>query len=259
MIRRHPFACALSALIVTLLWTPLLIVCINALNRDELLVSWEGATTRWFRQAWNDDQIRASLGVSLKIAAVSTIVSLLIAVTAVLLYRDASPRVRRLLDASTIVRIVMPEIVFASALLLLFNRLGLPFGTPTVALGHAVFGSAFATVVLQARLRALDPLLESAAADLGAPPLRRFCRVTLPLLLPGIVAAAALAFILSLDDVITSQFLGDPRESTLPLVLLGVIRRNVTPEANAIGAIVLVLAIAVTTLVTLVSARKAEA
>ena len=258
MIRRHPVACATSALVIALLWIPLVIVCVNALNRDELLVSWQGATTRWFGQAWNDGIVRDSLLVSLRIALVSTAVSLVIATTAVLFWRGALPRARRILDASTVLRIAMPEVVFATGLLLLFARIGIPFGTPTVALGHAVFGSAYATVVLQARLRALDPALEEAAGDLGASPFRRAWRVTLPLLAPGLLAAGGLAFILSLDDVITTQLLGDPRENTLPLVILGIVRRTVTPEANAIGAIVLALSIVVTTFVILASGQRSR-
>ena len=254
MIRRHPIASVVTSLVIALIWVPLLMIAVNALNRDELLISWGGATTRWFKEAWNDEQIRDSLMVSIRLAALATAISLVVAVTAALFWRGASPRVRRIIDGATIVRIVMPEIVLATALLLLFNKLGLPFGTTAVALGHAVFGSAFATVVIQARMHALDPALEEAAADLGATPLRRAWRVTLPLLAPGIVAAGALAFILSFDDVITSQFLGDARENTLPLVVFGIIRQRVTPEANAIGAIVLLLSAAVTTLVLVATA-----
>jgi ABC-type spermidine/putrescine transport system permease subunit II len=115
---------------------------------------------------------------------------------------------------------VVPEVVFASALFFLFLKLHFTLGLPTIVIGHAVLNSAYATLIIQARLIGLDPALEEAAADLGATPWRAFRRVTLITLMPAIIAAGLLAFTFSLDDVVTSYFLQGTSQSPLPIVLL---------------------------------------
>jgi ABC-type spermidine/putrescine transport system permease subunit II len=132
-------------------------------------------------------------------------------------------------------RIALPEVVFGIGLFLLLTELGLPLGMAAIVLGHVVFCSAYATIVIQARFAAMPDSYEQAAADLGAPPSRAFRRVTLPLLMPAVIVAALLSLTLSLDDVVTSQFLGGAEAETLPVYMLGKIRLNVSPEVNAIG------------------------
>jgi ABC-type spermidine/putrescine transport system permease subunit II len=130
--------------------------------------------------------------------------------------------------------------VLAVGLFVLFRRFDVQFGATTVIIGHAVFNSAYATVVIQARLATLGGSLEEAAADLGAPPWRVFRRVTLPLLMPAVLVAGLLAFTFSFDNVITSAFLaGD--QATLPVRILGLIRFRLTPEINAIASGVMLI------------------
>ena len=249
MFRRHPVVSILATLTMAFMWLPLVVVIGNSFNRNPLLASWGGLTLKWFGQAFRDEQVRSGLVTSLEVGLLTAGASLLVALTGVLWWRSASSRGRRLFDISVYARLVLPEVVFATALFLVFTRGGIPLGMTTTVIGHTVWASAYAAVILQARVRLLDPAVEEAAADLGASPLGVFFRVTLRGMLPGIVAAGVLAFTLSFDDVVTTFFLSGPQLNTLPLLILGLIRFRVTPEVNAIGALVTSSMIASTLLV----------
>jgi ABC-type spermidine/putrescine transport system permease subunit II len=255
VIRRHPVAAAMSAFVLLLLWTPLVIVAINALNKNELLVGWSGATFQWFRDAFNDPEVRDGLRLTLIVGALSTAISVPLAVTAALWWRGASTRGRRLYEVLIYVNVILPEVVFASALFLLFVQVGAPLGLPAIVVGHSVWNTAYAFLIVQARLAALDPALEEAAADLGANQRQVFWRVTVPALVPGIVVAALIAFTFSFDDVITTFFLAGSTGNTLPVVLFGLIRFRVSPEVNAIGVLVMVFTAGVATAGYLLLAR----
>jgi ABC-type spermidine/putrescine transport system permease subunit II len=238
------------------LYAPLVLVFVNSFNRDELLAEWGGFTTNWFRDAITNERVQSDLRTSATVAAATTLISLFIAVTAGLWWRGASSRMRHLLDATTYMRIVLPEVVAAVALFALFRRLDLELGVTTIVAGHVVFTSAYATVIIQARLLTLDRSLEEAAADLGAPPFRTFRRVTLPLLWPAVVVAALLCFSFSFDDVVTSTFLGGTGAETLPMYLLGLARFRITPEVNAIGAGVMIITVVAVALAFIVVAFR---
>lgn len=237
--KRPSFVAVVSMLVLLGLWLPLGLVVANSLNGDELLVGWGGFTTRWYEEALADTRVRSAFVTSLEVAALSTVLAVGIALTASLWARRASARGRGALDATTYMRIILPETVMAIGLFLLLRRFDVELGLATVVIGHVVFNSAYATIVLQARFATLTPELEEAAADLGATPWRTFRRVTLPGILPAMIVAALLVFTFSLDDVVTSLFLGGTRTETLPVLLLGMIRIRVTPEVNAIGVLIM--------------------
>ena len=259
-VKAHKFSAAVSLVAVVFLWAPLVMVAVNSLNKDLLLARWAGATLRWYREAIHSQDVSGGLRSTMAIAFGSTALSLGMAITGALWWRRASSRARRLFDLLTYLRILLPEVVFALALFLLFTRVSFPLGIVAVVIGHTVWNSAYATLIVQARLVALDPLLEDAAADLGASPWGVFFRVLIPGLLPGILAAGLLAFTFSFDDVVTSYFLaGSNISSPLPVVILSMIRQRVSPEINAIG--ILVMAFTVTTMAigTLVVSRTVRA
>jgi ABC-type spermidine/putrescine transport system permease subunit II len=235
--------------VLACLYAPIVIVILNAFNANHTLTGWGGLTDRWFHEAFTDPAVWSALWTSVRVALVSTAVSLAIAIPAGLWTRRAGPRARALLEASTYMRIVLPEVVAAVGLFLLFRRLDVPLGMWTIVAGHVVFNSAYATIIIQARVATLTTTLEEAADDLGATPWRAFRRVTLPLLRPAIVVAALLIFTFSFDDVVTSAFLsGD--DVTLPVLIFGLMRFHVTPEVNAIGAGVMVITLVTFTLAT---------
>jgi spermidine/putrescine transport system permease protein len=242
-VRRHLLTAAISAGVVVFLWAPLINAAINSFNRDILMASWKGATLFWYRMALANTTVRAGLEQTLTIALATTALSLVLAVTGALWWRRATGRGRRLFDLLSYLRIMLPEVVFAVALFLLFAKIHFPLGTLAVVIGQTVWSSAYAALIVQARVTTLDPALDDAAADLGAGPWRVFRRVTLPGLLPGIVAAGLLVFTFSFDDVVTSYFLVGTQNAPLPVVLLSMIRFRITPEINAIGMMVMVFTI----------------
>jgi spermidine/putrescine transport system permease protein len=243
-LRRHPISAVLSALVIAFLWLPLVVVLIGSFDTNALLTTWTGATGRWYHQALNDPNVRSGFETTLIIAVLSALLSLAVALTGALWWRRAPRGARAVYDGLVYSRIVVPEVVFASALFFLFLKLHFTLGLPAIVIGHAVLNSAYSTLIIQARLIGLDPALEEAAADLGATPWRAFRRVTLITLMPAIIAAGLLAFTFSLDDVVTSYFLQGTSQSPLPIVLLGMIRFRITPEINAVGVFVMFLTVA---------------
>jgi ABC-type spermidine/putrescine transport system permease subunit II len=239
-IKRPSGLAVITALVLVFLFAPIVVVVLNAFNDNRTLDSWGGFTGRWFHQAFVDPAVRSALWVSVRVALASTAISLAIAIPASLWTRRAGPRARALLDGTTYMRIVLPEIVAAVGLFLLFRRINFPLGLTTIVIGHVVFTSAYATIVIQARVATLPTTLEEAARDLGASPWRAFRRVTLPLLRPAVIVAGLLVFTFSMDDVITSAFLSG-NTVTLPVMIFGLMRFHVTPEVNAIAAGVTVL------------------
>jgi ABC-type spermidine/putrescine transport system permease subunit II len=231
----------ITAIVMVCLYAPIAIVIVYSVDKDPLLISWKGFTTHWYSQAFHDPQVRQDMLTSLEVALMSTAVSLVIAICAGLWARGASPRARRIFDAFTYSRIVLPEVVFALGLLVLFSKLHIAYGIGAIVLGHVVFNSAYATVIIQARLAALSGTLEEAAADLGANRWRVFKRVTLPLLLPAVLVAGLLTISFSFDDVIVSQFLGGNSAEPISVLLLGMIHLHVTPEVNAIGTALMLI------------------
>jgi spermidine/putrescine transport system permease protein len=247
-VRRHLFSAIVAVLALAFLWVPLLMTVINAVNRDETLTGWGGATLRWFGEAARNEDARGGLRATLVIAVATSVLSVALAVTGALWWRKAGPRARRAFDLLVYLRILLPEVVFAAALFIFMSRWEFPLGTVAVVIGHTVWASAYATLILQAGVVGLDPVLEDAAADLGATPLRAFRRVILPALLPAILAASLLTFTFSFDDVVTSFYLAGSQVAPLPVVLLSMIRFRIGPEINAIG--LLVMAITITTMAT---------
>jgi len=227
---------AITLLALFFLYAPIAVVIVNSFNADTTLTSWGGITGSWYRIAVGDGRVRDAALTSIEIAALSTVISIAIAVGAGLWGRTASKRAQQLLDAATYMRIILPEVVAALALFILFRRLNIQLGLAAIVVGHVVFNSAYATVIIQARLKTLSTVYEEAASDLGARPHRVLRRVTLPLLRPAIAVAALLTFTFSFDDVITSQFLSGGNATTIPVLLFGMARFHITPELNSIGA-----------------------
>jgi ABC-type spermidine/putrescine transport system permease subunit II len=242
-IRRHPVSALLALLVLAFLWLPLLAVAVNSFNRDTLMAGWGGATGHWYNLAANDHDVREGLKTTLIIASASALVSLAVGVSGALWWRRAPRRARALYDGLVYARIIVPEVVFATALFFLFVHFHFRLGLPAIIVGHSVWNSAYATLIIQARMVGLDPSVEEAAADLGATPWRVFRRVTLHALMPAIIAAGLLAFTFSFDDVVTSFFLQGTAQSPLPIVLFGLIRFRLTPEVNAIGVLVMLLTV----------------
>ena len=151
-LRRHPVAAVLGLLVLAFLWLPLLDVLVNSVNRSSVLVTWGGVTAHWYRLAAADGTVRAGLQTTLVLAVFSTLVSLVVAVSGALWWRRAPGRGRAFYDGLVYARIIVPEVVFASALFFLFLKLHVALGIPAMIVGHVVLNSAYCTLIIQARM-----------------------------------------------------------------------------------------------------------
>jgi spermidine/putrescine transport system permease protein len=255
--RRFSFGWAVLNLNVLLtfifLYAPIIVMSIFSFNASRQMQVWMGFTLDWYARTIADERVRVAAQNSLVIALVSTIVSTVIGTLTALALERTRFRVKRMYEAAMYLPIIVPEIVMAIALLVFFNLaftwldqffgLKLNFGLGTITIAHIAFSFPFVAVVVRARLADFDRTLEQAAQDLGANEWQTFRHITLPLLMPGIIAGALLAFTLSIDDFVITFFTAGVGSTTLPLEIYGRVRRGITPDVNALSTVMLLASI----------------
>jgi putrescine transport system permease protein len=233
------------------LYVPILSMIVFSFNNSRLVTVWDAAhspTLRWYGVLVHNQQILSAAWLSIRIALVAATCAVVLGTLAgMALTRFGAFRGRLLLAGMTTAPIVMPEVITGLSLLLLFVALEQLIGWPkgvgavTIALAHITFCMAYVTVVVQSRLAGFDESLEEAAMDLGARPVKVFLRITLPLILPAIASGWLLAFTLSWDDLVITQFVAGPGSSTLPMVVFSKVRFGVTPDVNALATIMVLV------------------
>jgi putrescine transport system permease protein len=250
------------ALGLAFLYLPIVILVIYSFNASRLVTVWGGWSLRWYHEFFNDDAMIGAAWMSLRVAATSaTIATLLGTLAAVALSRGESFRGRTLFSGMLYAPLVMPEVITGLSLLLLFVGLNAERGFWTVTIAHTTLTMCFVAVVVQSRLTSIDRSLEEAAMDLGCDPARAFLLVTLPLILPAIVAGWMLAFTLSLDDLVIASFTTGPGSETLPIRIYSEVRLGVKPEINAICTLVvagIAAVIVIASLASKLSSRQGE-
>ena len=222
------------------LYAPIAILILFSFNRSRTAARFTGVSLEWYAKALANAQILGSLKNSLIFALAATIIATAIGTAAALAFHRYKFRSEPALSGLITVPMVVPEIVLASSLLLLFASLGLALGGLAVILSHVSFSVSYVVIVVRSRLAGFDRSLEEAAMDLGAGPWRTMARVTLPLIAPGIVAAALLVFSLSIDDYLVTSFVAGVGSTTLPVQIYSMVRSGVSPEINAISTLLLV-------------------
>jgi spermidine/putrescine transport system permease protein len=230
---------ALSGAVYLFLHLPILVLMIFSFNDSKFSADWRGFTWRWYQRLWQRPDILHSLRVSVIVGVAATIISTLLGTMLALALSRHRFRGRRAVAGLLYVPIVTPEIVVGISLLILFALIRLPLGITTIIIAHVAFCLSFVVVVVLARLEGMDQHLEEAAMMLGADEITTFWRVTVPQLWPGILAGALLAFTMSFDDFVITSFVSGSGSSTLPLVVYGMVRKNIEPSINAISTIVL--------------------
>jgi putrescine transport system permease protein len=261
--RRAAFPLTVLAFGYAFLYLPIAVLIAYSFNDNRLVAVWSHFSVRWYGELFHNAQIGNALLLSLRVAAVSATASVVLGTMAAF----AMQRIGRFIgrgtfEALAMTPLILPEVLTGLSLLMLFVFLGGTLGWPgqrgagTITLAHIPFGMAYAIVVIRARLSQLDPVLDEAAADLGATPWRAFRRVTLPLLMPSIAAAWLLAFTLSLDDVVIASFVTGPGASTLPIVIFSSVRLGVSPQINALATL-LILAVGVVIVTAALLMRRA--
>jgi spermidine/putrescine transport system permease protein len=244
-IRRTPrrLLAGWSVVIYLFLYAPIAVLVVFSFNAGRQTAVWEGLTLDWYRRLAQDGLLLEAVRNSLVVAAVATAVATGIGTLAALALTRGGFRGRRPTQALLLVPIVLPEIVIGAALLTFFGAAGMRLSLGTVVLAHVAFSISYVAIVVRARLTGLDPSLAEAARDLGAGPTETFRRVTLPLILPGIAAAALLVFTLSIDDYVITSFVAGVGATTLPLYIYSMLKVGVTPEVNAVSTLLLVATI----------------
>ncbi len=227
-------------LLLLFLYVPIVILVIYSFNASQRGAVWTGFTLHWYNVLFNDRAVKKALEVTLWVGFWSTLIATVFGTLAAFaLERFPRFRGRMPFDAVLYLPIIIPDIVMAISTLLFFVVLGVPLSRYTILIAHVAFNVAYVAVVVRARLADMDRILEEAAMDLGADEWRTFRYITLPLLMPGILAGALLAFTLSLDDFVITFFVSGPGSTTLPVRVYSMIRLGVTPEVNAISTLML--------------------
>ena len=238
-----------SALVIAFLYAPIILLAVYSFSGSRIPGEWGGFTTEWYARLFDDSRIQRTIGVSVRVALVSTVIATVLGTMSALALERFKFRGRRVFDALLYLPIIIPDVTMAVMMLMFFTQafdlvdllfgLGLSKGFATIVVSHVAFNIAFVSVVVRARIAGMDATLEQAAADLYANRWQAFRYVTLPLIAPGVLGGALLAITLSLDDVVVTQFVAGPGSTTLPVYVFSLIRKGVTPTINAVSVIML--------------------
>lgn len=246
-IRRLPGAATLAITCFVILYIPMVVLVVNSLNAGSSISVWEGLSLRWYVTAMQNDGFISAATTSLILATTAALVATATATMAALATtRSKGFRGEGAINLVLNQPLMVPEIVLAIALLIILaqvKQITGYTGLGYLVIAHSAFCIPFAYMPIRARLQGMDLTLETAAADLYASRFYTFRKVTLPLLAPAILAGFMLAFVISLDDLVISEFLKSPGQDTLPTYLLGQLRRNLTSEIYAISSILLLISV----------------
>ncbi|PLL11059.1 spermidine/putrescine ABC transporter permease PotC [Tabrizicola sp. TH137] len=259
-ISRIPGFATVAVATFVMLYLPIAALVTYSFNAGNSVAVWEGFSLHWYQDAWNNQAVKDATARSLIIAVCAAVISTTVATLAAM---GTTRRARFRGDTFIYVAInqplMVPEIVTAVALMILFGMVKEATGYQGLGyliLAHSAFCIPFAYLPIRARLEGMDLSLETAAGDLYATPWQTFRHVTLPLLGPGILAGAMLAFVISLDDVIITEFVKSGGQDTLPTYMLGQLRRTMTPEVNAISTALLALTVVLLTIFFLLTRKR---
>lgn len=227
----------------TFLYLPIAVLVVMSFNASKTPFTWSGFSTTWYTALAGNDLIREGFLNTLIVASASTVGATILGT---LLAVGISRYVRSsLIEAYSLAPAIIPDLALAIGLLAMFSLVGMTLGLHSVLLAHIVFGMAFVAAVVIARMGQTDPSLEEASRDLGSSAIGTFFRITLPSLMPAIVAGALLVFTLSLDEFVIAYFTDGPSTPTLPIVIYSMVRFGVTPEINALAALLLLVSFTV--------------
>jgi spermidine/putrescine transport system permease protein len=222
------------------LYLPILILIIYSFNENKVSSVWTGFSLIWYQALFKDQAVLDALKVTLWVGFWSTLISTVIGTLTAIAMERYKFIGKVAYDAVLYLPIIIPDIVMALSTLLFFVIIGIPLSRYTVLIAHVAFNISFVAIIVRARLADMDTVLEEAAADLGADEWQTFWRITLPLLMPGVISGALLAFTLSLDDFVITFFVSGPGATTLPVRVYSMIRFGLTPEVNAVSTLMFV-------------------
>lgn len=235
-----------AILMYTVFYLPVAVMIAFSFNNAERNYYWVGFTTDWYKKLFSfaNTDLWDALLYSVIIAVLATIISVTIGVLGGIGLKKFKFKAKKFIDMMVYVPIIVPEIVLAVAMLIIFMTIGVKLGMGTILIGHCTFCIPYAVVTIKGRISGDNDTLQEASMDLGANRLQTFFKVTVPSIMPGIMSSAFLSFTLSIDDVVMSNMLAGARQSTLPVLILSLNRTGITPDANALTTVMLVAMVA---------------
>lgn len=234
-----PLRMTYACLVYLFLYLPIAVVVAFSFNTSKLNVVFEGFTLEWYVKMWSNKALMDSFVNTLIVAVVSTLLATVLGTLCAVGLNRFEFRLKSLISNTLYIPIVIPELVFAIAVLILFSSINIPMSMFTLIVSHVTFSMPFVVITVRSRLAGFDKSVEEAARDLGANELHTFFRVTLPMIAPGVMSGAMLALTLSLDDVVVSFFTAGPDSQTLPLRILGMVKKGISPDVNALSTLII--------------------
>ena len=239
---------AYSLAVLAFLYLPLLILSLYSFNDSRINAVWTGFTLKWYESLLHNDRVLEALTNSLIVASITTIITTVMGTLGALALHRYQYRCKGLINSLLYLPILIPEIVMGLSLLVLFSQAGVPLGKPTLIIAHITFCLSFVIITVGARLEGSRQDLEEAASDLYATPWQAFRYVTFPMILPGVIAGALMAFTLSIDDFVISFFVAGPDSTTLPLYIYAMVKRGISPQINALSTCMMLVTISLVVL-----------
>ena len=220
------------------LYVPIIILIIFSFNESKLVTVWGGFSTKWYGELMNNQSIRDAAWVTVKVGLMSsTVATFLGTIAGLVMTKFGNFKGRTLFSGMIYAPMVMPEVIIGLSTLLMFVALAVDRGIMTVTLAHITFSMCFVAVIVQSRMSNYDDSITEAALDLGCTPFKTFFLITLPTIMPAVIAGWLLSFTLSLDDLVIASFASGPGATTLPMKIYSMVRLGVTPEINAVSTI----------------------
>lgn len=230
-----------ACLVYTFIYIPVITLIVFSFNNQEANTEWKGFTINYYIKLFNDMELMEIFGLTLFIAVTVTILSALIGTLGAVGLTKFSFKGKNLVDGSLYIPIIIPEVVLAVAMLSVMSLINFPTGTMAIIIGHTTLTLPYMVITVKSRMSGFDKSIEEASMDLGANRFVTFFRVTLPMIMPGVMSGAFLAFTISLDDFIVSNFVAGPKSVTLPVKVYSMLKVGIRPEINALSTIIISL------------------
>lgn len=243
------------AVMILLMYLPLVMVVIFSFNESKLSASFTGFSLKWYETLANDRDLKEALLNSILLGVLSCGISAVIGTLGAVGMARVKYKTKGMMEYLSTIPIMIPEIILGMVFLVFFSMLNLPFGMTTLVIAHTTFCIPYIFMMVKARLVGIDKSLEEAARDLGAGPVRTFFDITVPLIAPAVLSGSLLAFAMSFDDVVISIFVNGPRLNTLPVKVYAQLKTGVTPEINALCTVILIVITAVLLLSSILGKR----
>jgi len=250
-----PLSMLYAILVYAFLYVPVLVIIFFSFNTSKRNILFEGFTLEWYVKMFDNTRLMESFYNTITVAVVSTLVAVVIGTLCAVGLFKFEFKLKALISNTLYIPIAIPEIIFGISLLIFFSSLNIEPSMLTLVISHITFSVPFVVITVRSRISGFDKAMEEAAQDLGANEFRTFFRVTLPNIMPGIIAGGMLAMTLSLDDVVISSFTSGPDSTTMPIRILGMVKRGISPDVNALSTVLILGAVLIMVLANVFEAR----